>query len=95
MNSKEMRVRLFKRKPVLVHVFQVPPDGKIALEQPPQWLIDRWASGEIFVNSFGGLTLRTPWGTRGCMPGDYVTLSEYDEIGFIAQDKFEHELEPA
>lgn len=86
---------IYQRKPTLAHAWKVPPWGEAAAEPVPDWLACRMASGELRVNAVGGLTVQYVWGTRGCGPGDYVILTERDEIEFCSANDFPDQWEAA
>jgi hypothetical protein len=84
-------VKLFQRK-ILVQAFQLPLWGQRADEIPPQWLVRRLQSGDLEINSLGGLTMSAPWGVQSCAAGDIVLLTDDDTIQFAKPEdlaKFE------
>lgn len=89
-----MRV-IYQHKPTLARAWKVPPWGQTAEEPVPDWLSRRMASAEVRVNATGGLTAQYVWGTRGCGPGDYIILTETDEIEFCASGDFPDRYEAA
>lgn len=84
----------FRRRPELVEVWQVPLWGRPAAEDLPSWLLSRMQSEEIIVNSLGGFTRPTAFGSDGCAAGDYVLRYEDDTIEFCSADRFMKRCEP-
>ncbi|WP_315740119.1 MULTISPECIES: hypothetical protein [unclassified Bradyrhizobium] len=85
-------MNLFHRK-ILVQAFKLPLWGQAAEEVAPQWLVSRLQSGELKVNSLGGLTMSSAWGVQSCAAGDVVLLTEDDTIQFAKPEEFD-KLEP-
>jgi hypothetical protein len=86
-------VQLFRRK-ILVQAFRLPLWGQAADETPPQWLVSRLQSGELEINSLGGLTLATPFGLQSCAAGDVVIFHADNSIGFEKPETFDEDFEP-
>jgi hypothetical protein len=82
-------MKLYERKATLVRAWKVPLWGHVADEPAPHWLTSRMNLGEVRVNARGGLTAQYVYGTRGCNAGDYIVLTEEDEIDFCPADRFE------
>ncbi|BAR61967.1 hypothetical protein ACFLEY_22570 [Bradyrhizobium sp. YCK136] len=82
-----MTVRLFERK-TLVQAFKLPLWGQFAEEVPPAWLVKRLQSGELTMNSLGGITMANRWGHQQCAAGDVVLLTEHDTIEFSTPEEF-------
>jgi len=80
-------VQLFQRN-TLVQAFKLPLWGQVADEVPPKWLVQRLASGDLVVNSLGGVTIRNNWGSQSCAAGDIVLLTDQDTIQFATPDEF-------
>lgn len=85
-------MQLFTRN-ILVQAFKLPLWGQVADEVPPAWLVRRLQSGELSINRLGGLTMNIQWGVQSCAAGDFVLLTEDDQIQFATPDEFE-KLEP-
>jgi hypothetical protein len=86
-------VKLFLSKS-LVQAFRLPLWGHFADETPPQWLVTRIQSGELEMNSLGGLSTSTPCGTQSCVAGDVVVFYADNSIGFEKPETFERDFEP-
>ena len=86
-------MQLFLRKS-LVQAFRLPLWGQPADETPPQWLVSRIQSGELEMNSLGGLTMATPWGVQSCAAGDIVVFFADNSIGFEKPETFERDFDP-
>jgi hypothetical protein len=86
-------VQLFLSKS-LVQAFRLPLWGRTADETPPQWLVTRIQSGELEMNSLGGLTMGTPFGAQSCVAGDIVVFYPDNSIGFEKPETFERDFEP-
>ena len=53
----------------------------------------RLQTGDLEINSLGGLTMRTPWGVQSCAAGDIVVLFQDNSIGFEKPETFERDFE--
>jgi hypothetical protein len=80
-------VKIFQRNTV-VTAFRIPLWGKASDETPPKWLVERLQSGELEINSLGGLTVRTPFGVLSCAAGDYVLFTSEETIEFANPETF-------
>lgn len=78
----------------LAQAFKLPLWGQMADETPPNWLVSRLQTGELEMNSLGGLTVRTQWGVLSCSAGDYVLFFQDNSIGFETPGKFEQDFKP-
>ena len=84
-------MRLYQRNDILVQAWHVPNWGTPAAAPMPRWLVDRMIDNDIEVSELGGLTHAVA-GT--CLPGDYILLTENDEIEFCSAAAFELECAP-
>ena len=82
LNANGVSVQISYRN-ILVQAFKLPLWGQVADEVLPQWLVRRLQSGELTVNSLGGLTM----GAMSCAAGDLVILTADDKIEFAAPDE--------
>ncbi|MEH2517476.1 hypothetical protein V1279_003049 [Bradyrhizobium sp. AZCC 1610] len=81
-------MRLFERKN-LVQAFRLPLWGQASDETPPHWLVKRLQSGELVINSLGGVTMTNRWGHQQCAAGDFILLTDRDAIEFATPEEFE------
>ncbi|WP_316207403.1 hypothetical protein [Bradyrhizobium sp. SZCCHNR3118] len=86
-------MKLFERIS-LVQAFRLPLWGKAADETPPTWLVSRIQSGELEMNSLGGLTMATHWGVQSCGAGDVVLHLADGSIAFEKPETFERDFGP-
>lgn len=86
-------MKFFSRQS-LVQAFKLPLWGQIAEDTPPNWLVSRLQTGELEMNSLGGLTMQAPWGVQSCAAGDYILFFQDNSIGFEKPEKFEQDFEP-
>lgn len=49
----------FRKKPVVIEAFQVPPDDGLTREVPPNWAVDAILSGELSPRNGGGMVVKT------------------------------------
>jgi len=83
-------VAFFERVSTLIQAWQLPLLGNRADEVPPPWLVDRMTSGSLTINSLGGFNHTSSSGFLNCAAGDYVVLTEDDEIEFCKATEFTH-----
>ena len=80
-------MRLFERKHLL-QAFTLPLWGHPSDEVAPKWFISRLQSGEIVMNTLGGIKLNNRWGHQQCAAGDTVLLTDRDTIEFATPEEF-------
>lgn len=80
-------MKLFESKR-LVQAFRMPLWGKASDEVAPKWLITRLQSGDLVINSLGGVTMTNRWGHQQCAAGDTVLLTDRDTIEFATPEEF-------
>lgn len=49
----------FRKKPVVIEAWQVPPDDNMTRDLPPSWCVSAILSGELKLLHGGGLEVRT------------------------------------
>lgn len=83
---------LFERVSTLIQAWRLPPLGTVAEEALPSWLVERMTSGSLAINSLGGFSHMSTNGHISCSAGDYVLLTEDDEIEFCKATEFNHKF---
>jgi hypothetical protein len=81
-------VVVFERIPYLVRAWRVPLPGSICEEIAPPWLVERLQSRNLELNMLGGLNYQSRDGIISCIGGDFVLLTDEDEIEFCKEREF-------
>jgi ethanolamine utilization protein EutQ (cupin superfamily) len=68
--------------------WKLPKLGNVADEPLPYWLVSRLQSRDIDVTPLGGMSIQTDGGRLSCNAGDYVLLTEDNQISFCSAEEF-------
>jgi hypothetical protein len=79
---------VYQRRASFVEAWKLPQWGEVAEEVMPPWLVSRMQTGEVFINTCGGMSVQTPFGVLACNPGDHVILTERHTIEFCQASDF-------
>jgi hypothetical protein len=87
----------FRKKPVVIEAWQVPPDDGNTRELPPMWLISAIACRPATVEAVagGGLDIKTLEGTMRADVGDWIIQGVKGELYPCKPDIFAATYEPA
>ena len=91
----EDRQMKYRKKPVVIEAYQVPPDDHKTRLAPPTWLIDALVDGRVPAAPGGGLDVKTLQGTMRADVGDFVIQGVKSEIYPCKPDIFAATYEPA
>lgn len=85
----------FRKKPVVIEAFEVPPDDGMTRQLPPKWLVDRMVDGSIRALPGGGLDIITLEGNMRADVGDWVIQGVKGEVYPCKPDIFAATYDPA
>jgi hypothetical protein len=85
----------FRKKPVVIEAFQVPPGDGDTRRPPPLWMANAMVDGAITLAEGGGLEIKTLEGTMRADVGDWVIQGIKGELYPCKPDIFESTYEPA
>lgn len=86
----------FRKKPVVIEAYQVPPDDGHTRQLPPQWLISAIACRPEAVVPVegGGMDIKTLEGTMRADVGDWIIQGVKGELYPCKPDIFAATYEP-
>lgn len=85
----------FRKKPVVIEAFEVPPDDGHTRQLPPSWLWASIAKGETIPLDGGGLVIKTLEGDMVASVGDWIIQGVKGEFYPCKPDIFAATYEPA
>ncbi len=85
----------FRKKPVVIEAFEVPPNDSMTRRLPPPWLMEALIGGNVKAVPAGGLSIETLEGTMTANVGDWVIRGVKGELYPCKPDIFAATYEPA
>ena len=85
----------FRKKPVVIEAYEVPPNDNNTRRLPPHWLLDAVAKGSVIPIASGGLDIKTLEGTMRANVGDWLIQGIKGELYPCKPDIFEATYEAA
>jgi hypothetical protein len=85
----------YRKKPVVIEAYQVPPDDEQTRQLPPQWLVLAMVAGAVEPLDGGGLDIKTLEGTMRASVGDWVIQGVKGELYPCKPDIFAATYEAA
>ena len=79
----------YRKKPVIIEAFQLPPDDDETRQLPPKWFIDGIRNETILPWPNGSVQIKTLEGTMTASIGDWIIKGVKDEIYPCKPDIFE------
>lgn len=83
---------IYRKKPIEIEAFQVPPEGEYCSEEMSAFL--NQSDRDMESNANGTLTIYTLEGTMTAEPGDYIIKGIQGELYPCKPDIFEVTYEP-
>lgn len=86
----------FRKKPVVIEAYQIPPNDGLTREIPPGWLVDALLNGDAVAIEAGGVDIKTREGTMRGDVGDWIIQGVKGELYPCKPDIFEatYEAQP-
>lgn len=85
----------FRKKPIVIEAWLIPPESEHPIETPPTWLLDALMKGAAKIVSGGGLDIKTLEGVMRGNVGDYVIQGVKGELYPCKPDIFAATYEAA
>ena len=70
----------FRKKPVVIEAFQIPPDDGLTRQLPPDWLMDALVKGTVVAVYGGGVDIKTLEGSMRGDVGDWIIQGVKGEL---------------
>ena len=84
----------FRKKPVVIEAYQIPPNDGLTREAPPMWLVDALLDGRVNPVETGGVGITTREGVMRGDVGDWIIRGVKGELYPCKPDIFEATYEP-
>jgi hypothetical protein len=85
----------FRKKPVVIEAWEIPPNDENTREVPPIWLIHAVSAGSVRFVSAGGCEINTREGVMRGDVGDWVIQGVKGELYPCKPDIFAATYDPA
>lgn len=92
--TNESAAMKFRKKPVEIEAYQIPPDDEQTRLAPPVWLLDAIVKGIVIAVPGGGLDIPTREGTMRGNVGDWVIQGVKGELYPCEPDIFVDSYDP-
>lgn len=70
----------FRKKPVVIEAWLIPPVGHASLDAPPTWLVSAIVNGTVQALQSGGVLIETLEGTHRGDVGDWIIQGVKGEL---------------
>lgn len=70
----------FRKKPVVIEAWQIPPQGEATREAPPIWLVDAIVAEKVQPLATGGVIIETLEGDHRGDVGDWIIQGVKGEL---------------
>lgn len=85
----------YRKKPVFVEAWQIPPNDGVVRPGPPPWLSQKILDGAVWVLTSGGVSIPTGEGVWRGGVGDWIIQSEKGDLSTCEADVFAASYEMA